>query len=150
VRDISDIFVPAMQNLLKYITAISLSALLVLSTISFMVNMHFCGTHLVDIAINDKAHGCGMLMGGDENSPLEMAMPDMGCCENVHFAITGQDDLQVANTDCAMVIPMPPGVVADLPQAPFLSTQSQPAFNPYYHPPPPSGNRLVLYQVFRI
>lgn len=139
-----------MQKLLNYITAISLSALLVLSTVSFMVSMHFCGTHLVDIAINDNAHGCGMLMAGDESSPVDMAMPDMGCCENVHFTITGQDDLQVATVEYFLANPIQLGVVANLPPAPFLPARSQTAFNPYYHPPPPSGNRLVLYQVFRI
>jgi hypothetical protein len=136
---------------LKYFTAISLSALLVLSTISFTVDMHFCGRHLVDFAINDKAHGCGMSMDDVADSPARPGVvTDMGCCQNVNFTVTGQDDLQVASADYSIIHPVQFQIPAIYPPMQFDEAAGEAVFYPVYQPPPRFGDFLVLYQVFRI
>lgn len=63
-----------------------MTALLLFSTLSFTLDMHFCGETLVDLGVFHKAEGCGMAMG-------DASMESMGCCSDVTFNIEGQDDL---------------------------------------------------------
>ncbi len=71
-------------------------ALLVLfSTMSFSMDMHFCGDSLVDFKLFQKAETCGMSM---DMPMMDMAFDDMdmNCCSDVEVVLTGQDDLQVS------------------------------------------------------
>lgn len=84
-----------MKPYLNHIAAIALSALVLFSTLSFSVDMHYCGKKLVAVALNNKAHGCGM------EAPLEKPANDdaesrigIHCCEDVMLAFEGQEDLQ--------------------------------------------------------
>ena len=63
-----------------------------LSTMSFTVSMHYCGDILVDTAIFHEAKGCGMEM----QKPLSKgcAVIKKGCCNNEQLVIDGQDELQ--------------------------------------------------------
>jgi hypothetical protein len=140
-----------MYNVLRHIVAITLSALLVLSTVSFTVDMHFCGSHLVDFAINDKAHGCGMQMEDmPGNHASAIANPNMGCCQNVHYTITGQDDLQASNFDYSIIQPIQLGEATVLPAIHFDDSPGEAVLYRLYQPPPNRVDLSVLYQVFRI
>ncbi len=81
-----------MKPSLRHIVAISLSALVLLSTLSFSVDMHYCGKKLVAIALNNKAQGCGMAMASEKpfSSGDQIGMP---CCEDVMLTYEGQEDL---------------------------------------------------------
>lgn len=82
-----------MKPCLRHIVAISLSALVLLSTLSFSVDLHYCGKKLVAIALNNKAQGCGMEMPSDKtySSGDQIGKP---CCEDIMLAYGGQEDLQ--------------------------------------------------------
>ena len=68
----------------------TLLALLVLvSTFSFTVEKHFCGSILVDKAIFSEAVDCGM-----EMHP-EMAATEDSCCKNEKTSVEGQDELKI-------------------------------------------------------
>ncbi len=71
-------------------------ALLVLfSTMSFTVDMHYCGGHLVDKAIFSEVEKCGMEMHSDQNtSEAEIKKP--GCCEDISITVEGQEELKVS------------------------------------------------------
>ena len=64
------------------------------STMSFSVDMHYCGDHLVDFSFFEEADACLMkadnLTSGSECSIVKM---DMDCCTDVQFLQDGQDDL---------------------------------------------------------
>lgn len=69
-------------------------ALLVLfSTMSFSMDMHFCGDTLVDFKLFQKADSCGMEMA----SSMKMIDDDkeMQCCTDVEMLVPGQDELQI-------------------------------------------------------
>jgi len=71
-------------------------ALLVLfSTMSFSMDMHFCGHSLVDFKFFQKAETCGMAM---DLSGMDMVSDDleMPCCSDVEVVVPGQDDLQAS------------------------------------------------------
>jgi len=62
------------------------------STTSFAVNMHYCGDALVEIAVFHKAEGCGMEM---QNPSTEgCAITKKNCCNDEELVFEGQDELQ--------------------------------------------------------
>nr|WP_311195967.1 hypothetical protein [Antarcticibacterium sp. 1MA-6-2] len=80
-----------MKSILYKISSSLLASLVLLSTLSFTVNKHFCGDFLVDQAIFSAAETCGM-----EHSP---GMSDeKGCWEDT-VAIDGQKDLKISFYD---------------------------------------------------
>lgn len=56
------------------------------STLSFTVEKHFCGSHLVDVAVFSEAEGCGMEMPSTSKKP---------CCKDEIDVIEGQDELKL-------------------------------------------------------
>ena len=65
----------------------------ILSTLSFTVNMHYCGDTLVETAIFHKAKGCGMEM--EKPSTEGCSITKKNCCDDKQLAIEGQDELQL-------------------------------------------------------
>ncbi len=73
-------------------------ALIVLfSTMSFSVDMHYCGDHLVDFSLFDNVDTCmmkaEMSKSSSECAVMEM---DMDCCTDVEVVLEGQDDLKIS------------------------------------------------------
>lgn len=69
-------------------------ALLVLvSTFSFSVDMHYCGDQLVDYAVLQHVKDCGMDMAS--NSSKESLSKEK-CCSDEQLIIQGQDELNTA------------------------------------------------------
>lgn len=69
--------------------------LVLFSTMSLSIDMHFCGDTLVDFKLFQKAENCGMSM---DMPMMDMVSDDMDmhCCSDVEVVLTGQDDLQVS------------------------------------------------------
>ncbi len=63
------------------------------STMSFTINMHYCGGTLVETAIFHKAKGCGMEM--DKPSSEGCSITKKNCCNDEQLVIAGQDELQL-------------------------------------------------------
>ena len=63
------------------------------STMSFTVEKHYCGETLVDTAIFTKAHGCGMVM--DKIQPKQDKKNT--CCTDEVELIKGQDKLKISS-----------------------------------------------------
>lgn len=63
------------------------------STLSFTVNMHYCGDTLVETTIFQKAKGCGMEM--EKPSTKGCAVTKKNCCKNEQSLIDGQDELKL-------------------------------------------------------
>ena len=64
--------------------------LVLLSTMSFTVEKHYCGDFLVDVSIIGNAVSCDMKM--DTSEPEN-------CCKDEIYHIEGQDKLQKNSTD---------------------------------------------------
>lgn len=67
------------------------------STMSFAVDMHYCGDHLVDFSLFEKVDSC-MMKSGMSTSSSECALMDMDmdCCSDIAIVVEGQDDLNVS------------------------------------------------------
>lgn len=79
-------------KLLHKSISVFIAFIVVLSTMSFSIEKHFCGTHLVDVAIFSKVKKCGMEMNVE--APMEKK-----CCKNEVEIVKGQDDLKTTAFD---------------------------------------------------
>lgn len=70
--------------------SLTLALLVFMSTFSFTVDKHFCGSMLVDIAIFSPAKTCGMEVSGGNESV------DNSCCTNEKTQVEGQDELKIS------------------------------------------------------
>lgn len=87
-----------MKGVLHKITSTLMALMVLLSTMSFSVDMHYCGGHLVDFSMFDKVDSCMMkaVKSKDFNSCKMMGMEsEASCCSDVEVTIEGQDDLKI-------------------------------------------------------
>ena len=63
------------------------------STMSFTINMHYCGDNLVETTIFHKAKGCGMEM--EKPSTEGCSITKKNCCDDKQLVIEGQDELKL-------------------------------------------------------
>jgi hypothetical protein len=71
--------------------SIALALLVLLSTVSFTIEKHFCGDVLVDISVFTTADKCSM-------EALEV-LQKKSCCKNEIDVIQGQDELKFSTSD---------------------------------------------------
>lgn len=67
--------------------------MVLLSTMSFTVDMHYCGDKLVDMAFFKEAKNCGM----EQMKPTKECgdkMEKKSCCTDKQIMIEGEDDLK--------------------------------------------------------
>ncbi len=81
-----------MKSLAHKTGSVLLAFLLLFSTLSFSMDMHFCGKTLVDFELFRDAEGCGMSMD-------DSLMREMGCCSDVEIVVQGQEDLETPQND---------------------------------------------------
>jgi hypothetical protein len=85
-----------MKEILHQIVSVTMALLVLFSTLSFKVDMHYCGDRLVDYSLFETAEGCGMMESSleisEENSDMQM---EMGCCTDIEIVMEGQDDLKI-------------------------------------------------------
>lgn len=140
-----------MKPLIRQITSVGFALLLLFSTLSFHLDLHFCGNHLMDFSLTDKAPNCGMeISANGQASGCIMAV--MNCCSDVKVMLHGQDGLTFS-TDSSFATPpiqwaaltvLPPCHITALP--PSLADHN---FKDY-SPPPLIRKVHLLYETFLI
>ena len=65
------------------------------STMSFTIDMHYCGDTLMDAAIFQKAKACGMEMEAAATSSI-CSMVKKDCCKEDQIIVKGQDELKIS------------------------------------------------------
>jgi hypothetical protein len=82
-----------MKQVLHKIMSFAMAVVVLFSTLSFAVNMHYCGGTLVETAMFHKAKGCGMEM--QKPSTKGCAITKKSCCNDKQLVVDGQDELQL-------------------------------------------------------
>ncbi len=134
-----------MKSFLHKTGAALLAFLLLFSTLSFSVDMHFCGHSLVDLKLFNKAESCGMSMD-------DGLMEAMGCCSDYGVVVLGQDNLELP---VPTALQPPPSFWAPVQGGPIVAALFEPlreSFVPFkeYSPPKLVRNISVQQQVFLI
>jgi hypothetical protein len=83
-----------MKIVFQKIMALLMSLVVLFSTMSFTIDMHYCGGTLVETAIFHKAKGCGMEME-DSAANSDCSAIKKGCCSEEQIIVQGQDELQL-------------------------------------------------------
>lgn len=78
------------QKSFHKICSIAIALLVLLSTISFTMEKHFCGDTLIDVAIFSKANTCGM----DMDALAKISPEKKDCCKDELEIVKGQDQLK--------------------------------------------------------
>ena len=82
-----------MKQFFHKIMSLAMAFVVLCSTLSFTINMHYCGDTLVETAIFHKAKGCGMEM---RNPSAEgCSITKKSCCDDEQLVFDGQDELQL-------------------------------------------------------
>ena len=88
------------HNRFHQIISVAMAMLVFISTLSVSIEKHYCGEHLVDVAIFTEAESCGMEVSdklietSDEGKIIKKNM----CCTDVVDLIEGQDELSLEQT----------------------------------------------------
>nr|WP_317235796.1 hypothetical protein [Aestuariivivens insulae] len=79
--------------MLHRIMSVFMAVVVLCSTMSFTINMHYCGDTLVETAVFHKAKGCGMEM--QMPSSAQCSVEKNNCCSDKKIVVEGQDELQL-------------------------------------------------------
>ncbi|ADY28605.1 HYC_CC_PP family protein [Cellulophaga lytica] len=134
-----------MKQLLHKITTIALALLVLLSTVSFAVEKHFCCGELVSVSVYPEDFGCG------ESAFVQTSnTSEDNCCKGILEAVKGQDRLTVASDQKEKVITQ--YVVTSILSltASDLYVLKQKTSEKKYAPPLLVQNLQVSHQVFII
>lgn len=82
-----------MKQVSHKIASFIMAFVVLFSTMSFTINMHYCGDTLVETSLFHKAKGCGMEM--DKPSTQGCAITKKNCCDDKQLVVAGQDELQL-------------------------------------------------------
>lgn len=82
-----------MKQRIHKIMSLVMVFVVLLSTMSFTINMHYCGKTLVETALFQNAKGCGMEMSNLLKEGCTITKKN--CCSNEQLLIDGQDELQL-------------------------------------------------------
>jgi hypothetical protein len=132
-----------MKSLVSKIASLSLALLVLFSTLSFTVGIHYCGNIMMDKAVLAKAEPCEM----HQKNPSE---EESECCDDEVELIKGQDQLKIQSSD--FELPLPIFVEAFVYTFFFNTTFETEVNTTIYEDPPPLLQRdfQTLYQVFLI
>ncbi len=81
-----------MKPFFKHITAVLLTFIVLFATLSFTVNMHYCGDVLVNTSLFGKAKGCSMKM--NVPSAKSCFVTKKNCCSETQIVVDGQENLK--------------------------------------------------------
>ena len=81
-----------MKQALHKIASFLMAFVVLFSTMSFTIDMHYCGDSLVDTAIFQKAETCGMEM--ENTSDKDCSISKKNCCSNEQIIVEGSIELQ--------------------------------------------------------
>lgn len=135
------------MNIARRSSAILLLMLVLISSTSFMVGMHFCGDELKNVALFDKADGCER----EQQLPPCHRHKTPACCQDSSIVHDG-DEFNAAKTQVSssaafvFEIAQPPVVVSEVISSTEVSTPRY--FD--YDPPLRAPDLTVTLQVFLI
>lgn len=81
-------------NRFQKTVTVAVAILVLISTLSIRIEKHYCGDHLVDVALFSEAEKCGMESSDDGTTNMAK-----NCCKDVVDLVEGQDELSLEKTE---------------------------------------------------
>ena len=124
-----------------------LALLVLLSTFSFKMETHFCGSNIVDVAVFSKVKSCCSVT---KNTSSELQYTKKSCCNNKVVSIDGLKQHKVVSfsKETPLKKVFTPPSIFNFVTPRFISSSED--FYPDYSPPDQHLNFQIKYQVFLI
>ncbi len=138
-----------MREVLHKITTIVMALLLLLSTVSWKVEKHYCMGRLMNVALFRDVDTCGMdmsLLMDSEN----LGEAQNSCCNDDVVFVEGQDDLKISFNDLDIEQQYYVVALAQSYCNLFLNLKELPVPSEQYPPPLLVKNIQLLDEVFLI
>lgn len=134
------------------------------SSISFAIDIHYCGGQMKSINFFGEAETCHEMEQKSESSTnhecckkkkneqphCEMKSDKKNCCHNEQIVFEQDNDLKLSDNSTVNLEEISPVLVYLFVSQHLFGFETKPTFYSYYDPPLLSQNRLVQQQVFRI
>jgi len=138
-----------MKKTFQKIASLLLAFLVILSTVSFTVEKHYCGEFLVDVAVFSDLKDCGMdIMSFSDTQ--ETTLKKMSCCKDEVIVFKGQNGLKLSFDQLGLssqsYIPScnyPYTTISLIPQEKHMVFKE-------YAPPERIYDIIILYETFLI
>lgn len=145
-----------MNNFFKHITSLFLALLVLVSTQSYSINFHYCGSILVDKSFVKPAKKCAMHVlettscNMHQEEGQSQQNQDKSCCEDEFEMIEGQDEIKLQETSIKFPTPFFLFALAPVFYANAFTKKVDHCFE--YKSPPPLFQRDVFafFQVYLI
>ncbi|MBU3026074.1 HYC_CC_PP family protein [Zobellia galactanivorans] len=85
-----------MKKVFHKILSVLMAFVVLLTTMSFTVDMHYCGDSLVDFSFFAKAESCGMEKAQPTKSCDNPTMTEKDCCTDQQIVKEGNQDLKTS------------------------------------------------------
>ncbi|RTE54280.1 hypothetical protein EHW67_03680 [Arenibacter aquaticus] len=85
-----------MKQFIHKSMAIFMAAVVLMTTMSFTIDMHYCGDSLVDFSFVQKVKTCGMEKAQATTSCENPTLSEKTCCTDKQVVKEGKDDLKVS------------------------------------------------------
>ena len=135
------------KNVVHKVFSMLLAFLVLLSTFSFKVETHFCGSNLVDVAVFSKAKSC---CDSAVKMDSELQFTKKNCCTNKVVSVEGLNQFKVISLTKDLPIQdsfeLPFKFSLEL----FVFEESAANYYPNYSPPDIIMDHQIDYQVFLI
>ena len=138
------------MKILKAIFSVSMIAILMISTLGFSVNRHYCMGMLVEESFYTPSAGCTDM--DEDDCSTSFQSEEKGCCDDETLAFEGIDVLSFVKKQLE-VSPIAANFSATLPFQNWIETQNtyqKISFFPPPEPQPYGRNLLVKVQRFLI
>ena len=123
-----------MKQVIHKVTAISMALVVLISTMSFTMHMHYCGETLVDSSYFTEAESCGMEASQNQSSS-DCEVVKTNCCTDKQLTLEGQDELKLAHElHLDKQVFLAALVITYIDQ--FDTCEERTSIHKDYHPPP--------------
>lgn len=85
-----------MKQIFHKILSVLMAFVVLFTTMSFTVDMHYCGDSLVDFSVFTKAESCGMEKAQPTKSCENPVMTEKDCCTDQQIVKEGNDELKTS------------------------------------------------------
>lgn len=85
-----------MKSLVHKSLAVFMAGVVLFTTMSFAVSMHYCGDTLVDFSFIQKAKTCGMEKTPNVSNCENSSITEKSCCSDQQLIKQGKEDLKIS------------------------------------------------------
>ena len=85
-----------MKHFIHKCMAVFMATVVLMTTMSFTLEMHYCGDSLVDFSFLHQVESCGMEKAQGITNCETSTVSEKSCCTDKQLIIEGQEDLKVS------------------------------------------------------